>query len=107
MDHLATHGFSCKKSEGCHYRHGAINDIIQRALATARVPSRLEPAGLDHTDGKHPDGVTMIPWKDGKPLVCVATCPDTLARSYYHQATSSAGTVADLAEGKKTDKYSS
>ena len=24
VDHLATHGLSCKNSEGCHYRHGAI-----------------------------------------------------------------------------------
>ena len=49
----------------------------------------------------------MIPWKKGKPLVWDATCPDTLALSYHSQATSSAGAVADLAEGKKADKYSS
>jgi len=35
------------------------------------------------------------------------TCPDTLARSYHHQATIRAGAVADLAEERKTDKYSS
>ena len=46
----------------------------------------------------------MIPWKNGKPLVWDATCPDTLALSYRSQATSSAGAVADLVE---TDKYSS
>ena len=107
VDRLAVHGLSCKNSEGRHYRHGAINDIVHRALTTARVPSRLEPSGLARTDGKRPDGVTMIPWKNCKPLVWDATCPDTLALSYRSQATSSAGAVADLAEGKKADKYSS
>ena len=53
----------------------------------------------------------MIPWKNGKPTsvhVWDATCPDTLAISYRSQATStsSAGAVADLAEGRKADKYS-
>ena len=107
VDHRATHGLSCKNSEGRHYRHGAINDIIHRALITASVPSRLEPSGLARTDGKRPDGVTMIPWQNGKPLVWDATCPDTLAVSYRSQATSSAGAVADLAEGRKAEKYSS
>ena len=65
VDHRATHGLSCKNSEGRHYRHGAINDIIHRALITASVPSRVEPSGLAHTDGKRPDGVTMIPWQNG------------------------------------------
>ena len=88
------------------YRHGAINDIIHRALHHS-VPSRLEPSGLVRTDGKRPDGVTMIPWKNGKPLVWDATCPDTLAISYRSQATSSAGAVADLTECRKADKYSS
>jgi len=62
-----------------HYRHGAINDILHRALTTACIPSRLEPPGLVHTDGKRPDRVTMIPWKNGKPIVWDPTCPDTLA----------------------------
>ena len=32
VNHLATHGLSCKKSEGRHHRHAAINDILYRAL---------------------------------------------------------------------------
>jgi len=35
------------------------------------------------------------------------TCPNTLARSYRHQATIRVEAVADLAQGRKTDKYSS
>ena len=62
---------------------------------------------LVRNDRKHPDGVTMIPWKNRKPIVWDATCPDTLARSYRHPATVKAGAVADLPEERKTDKYSS
>ena len=105
---LREHDTFAKSGDGRHYRHGAFNDIAHRTLTTAQVPSsRLEPSGFAHTDGTHPDGVTMIPWKNGKPLVWDATYPDTLTLSYRSQATSSAGAVADLAEGRKADKYSS
>ena len=43
VDALDTHGLSCKHSEGRHYRHSAINDIIHRASSAAKVPSRLDP----------------------------------------------------------------
>lgn len=105
VDQFATHGLSCRKSGGRHQRHAAINDIVYRALASACVPSRLEPSGLLRSDGKRPDGVTMIPWKNGKPLVWDATCPDTLAPSYRTFACSRAGSVATMAEERKETKY--
>ena len=52
VNHLATYGLSCKKSEGCHHRHAAINDILYHALSSAKIPSRLEPSGLLRSDGK-------------------------------------------------------
>ena len=61
--------------------HAALNSIISRALSSADVPSRLEPPGLSRSDGKQPDGVTIIPWSSGKLLVWDATCPDTFACS--------------------------
>ena len=82
VDHLATHGLSCRWSEGRHHRHAAINDILHRALSSAKIPSRLEPSGLYRSDGKRPDGITIVPWKNGKLLVWDATCPDTYAPSY-------------------------
>ena len=93
VEHLATHMYSlsCKKSEGRHYRHAAVNDILYRTLASAHIPSRLEPSDLNPSDGKRPDGVTMLPWKNGRPLVWNATCLDTFAPSYRCHATSSAG----------------
>ena len=41
---------SSKYSEGRHHRHAAMNDIIHRALTTAKIPSRLEPSGLSRSD---------------------------------------------------------
>ena len=39
VDGLATHGLSCRFSEGRHPRHAEVNSIIQRALTSAKVPS--------------------------------------------------------------------
>ena len=105
VDELATHGLSCKRSQGRHSRHAAINTILQRSLASAQIPSTLEPAGLSRSDGKRPDGVTIPPWKTGRCLVWDVTCPDTYAASHVVQATSEAGAVAKGAEIKKRDKY--
>ena len=105
VDSVATHGLSCHWSEGRHHRHAAVNDIIHIALSSAKIPSRLEPSGLYCSDGKHRDGISVVPWKSGKLLVWDATCPDTFAPSYEMSATSEAGAVAALAEVRKEAKY--
>ena len=97
------HSLSCKKSEGRHFRHSALN--VKRGLSAAHIPSRLEPTGLLRSDGKRPDGVTLAPWSSGCLLVWDATCPDTFAISYRAQATSEAGRVAESAEDRKAEKY--
>ncbi len=79
---------------------------MHRALSSAQVPFRLEPSGLTRSDGKRPDGVTMVTWRNGRPLIWDATCPDTLALSYRAHATSGTGAVAAMAEGGKMAKYS-
>ena len=48
--------------ESCSHQRDSI-----QALASACIPSSLEPSGLDCSDGKRLDGVTMIQWKNGKP----------------------------------------
>ena len=103
---LGTHGLSCKWSEGRHRRHAALNDIVHRALTMAHILSHLEPAGICRSDGKCPDGVSVVPWKNGKSLVWDATCPDTFAPSYLASAASEAGNVAAAAESRKKNKYS-
>ena len=105
VDHLATHGLSCHRSTGRHPRHSALNDIIHRALAAAKIPSRLEPSGLYRSDGKRPDGASLVPWRRAKFLVWDATCKDTFAPSYVSYAAREAGLVAKLAEERKRSKY--
>ena len=73
--------------------------------SSAHVPSRLEPTGLNRSDGKRPDGVTLAPWHSGCLLVWDATCPDTLAPSYRAHATQESGKVAASAEERKCEKY--
>lgn len=102
VNSFATHGVDCMWSRGQYQCHSAINDIIRRTLLSANVPSHLEPSHLSRDDGKRPDGVTKIPWKDGKLLVWDFTCPDTLSSS---SATSGVGIVADLAEQRAVSKY--
>ena len=38
VDELGTHGLSCRFSKGRHSRHAAVNDIIRRALDSAKIP---------------------------------------------------------------------
>ena len=105
VDSSGVHGLSCRKSAGRHLRHSALNDLVKRALATAEVPSRLEPSSLSRSDGKRPDGITMMPWKQGRCLVWDVTCPDTLAPSHLNQAVTGPGVVATAAEARKQLKY--
>jgi len=51
---IRLHGLSCKKSKGRIARHTAVNGVIKRALLSADIPSRLEPAKLSHCDNKRP-----------------------------------------------------
>ena len=106
VEGTATHGLSCKWSEGRHQRHAAVNDIVHCAMSAAHLPSRLEPTGLFRSDGKRPDGVTLVPWRSGRLLVWDATCPDTFAPSHLPSATREAGAVAAQAERSKREKYS-
>ena len=64
----------------------------------AKIPCHLEPTGLFRSDGKRPDGASIVPWKGGKVLVWDATFPDTLAPSYSTVAVREAGAVAADAE---------
>ena len=75
VDVFGRHSLSCKKSEGRHFRHSALNDIVKRGLSAAHIPSRLEPTGLLRSDGKRPDGVTLAPWSSGCLLVWDAQIP--------------------------------
>ena len=97
----------CKQAPSKIARHQAINDVIARAITTAGVPVSKEPVGLVRIDGKRPDGLTLIPWQDGKPLTWDVTVVSTLADSYLHSTSHSAGSAAETASIRKESKYSS
>lgn len=105
VDELGTHGLSCIFSAGRLSRHHAVNDLIRRALTSAGIPSVLEPTGTSRDDGKRPDGMTLIPWKCGKPIVWDFTCVDTTAISHLTHTSIQAGAAALSAEKLKCSKY--
>ena len=100
VSNLGTHGLSCLFSKGRHSRHAALNDIIKRALDSARIPCHLEPSGLYRSDG-----ASVVPWRCGKILVWDATCVDTLAPSHQALAAREPRAVAVDGESKKLSKY--
>jgi len=60
--------------------------------------------GLFLTDGKRPDGFTLVPWQSGKSLCwdVTVTCPDCpLAESYIDRAAIEAGAAAEMAATRK------
>jgi hypothetical protein len=88
-------------------RHNAVNDLIKRALASANVPALLKRKSLCRDDGKRLDGLSVLPWANGRCLVWDFTCPDTLADSHLNRAVLSPSAVANDAEHRKTMKYCS
>jgi hypothetical protein len=51
-------------------------------FTSCHVNSTLEPNGLSRDDAKRPDGMTLVPWIKGRPLVWDVTVVDILADSY-------------------------
>ncbi|XP_055334792.1 uncharacterized protein LOC129585910 [Paramacrobiotus metropolitanus] len=96
VDSLGHHGLVCKLAKGRLGVHAVLNEATKRALTSAKVPSSLEPVGLDRGDGKRPDGVTAFPWKNGKPLVWDVTVADTFAQTYIGQTSRAPGSAAEI-----------
>jgi len=61
--------------------------------------------GLFRTDGKRPDGVTLVPWQSGKSLCWNVTVTGPLAESYIDRAALEAGAAAYMAATRKEEKY--
>ena len=105
VDEYGFHLLSCHFNEGRHPRHAAINDIICRALKASRMPSVLEPVGLNRGDGKRPDGITIFPFSQGKSLCWDATCVNTFGESSINDTAIEVGHAAAKAESAKRAKY--
>ena len=101
-----SHAFVCLRSRSCHARHHLGNEIIHKSLQSALIPAELEPAGMFRDDNKRPDGVTLMPWRLGRPMAWDFTCVHHLVASYSTQAATTGPCVAELAESRKVSKYS-
>lgn len=106
VDIRSAHSMACRRSKGRMQRHQMINDIVFRALIKAGIPACKEPTGLARTDGKRPDGVTLVPWRYGKSLTWDVTVVDTVADSYLAATSATPGGAAEIAAARKVDKYS-
>ena len=62
---LGTHRLSCHKSAGRHFRLNAVNDLIRLASVSAETAVILEPVSPSRSDGKRPDGLTIVLWTRG------------------------------------------
>jgi len=79
--------------------------ISWRAMSKADIPAVKEPSGLLRTDDRRPDGVTLIPWKDGRCVAWHVTVTDTMAQSYLPVISQKSSSVAEAAADRKTAKY--
>ena len=82
VDAQGRHVMVCKKAPGKIAKHQVLNDVIWRALNAAGIPATKEPSGLNRQNGKRLNGLTLIPWQGGKPLIWDVTVASTLAASY-------------------------
>ena len=67
----------------------------------ANIPAVKVPRGLVRSDGKRPDGVSQIPWSEGKCVSSDVTVTDTFTASNVAVSSSIAGSAAEVAAGKK------
>jgi hypothetical protein len=105
VDAKGVHSLVCKQAPGRTARHSALNDTIARSFAAAGIPVSKEPVGLSRADGKRPDGMTLIPWRSGRPAVWDVTVACTVADSYIKATAQEAGAAAEAAAARKAMKY--
>jgi hypothetical protein len=75
-------------------------------MTRASIPSVKEPHGLARSDGKRPDGLTLIPWSRGRSATWDVTVADTTAASYIAMSSTCAASAAEAAAQRKNTKYS-
>ena len=98
-------GLSCKLCSDKHSRHASIKDIIYRACCRADIPAVKGPIELTKTDGKRPDGSTLVPRSADKCVLLDVTIADNLLPSYAAISSVSAGSVAEQSSARKLAKY--
>ena len=69
--------YSLARSQERHSRHAVMNNIIHCSLVSAKISSHLAPFGPSRSDGRRPDGMSMVLWTSRKLLVWDASCSDS------------------------------
>lgn len=100
---IGTYGLSCMRNAGRSNSYHQINDLIWRALSRSDVPATKEPTWMFRDDRKRPDGLTLVPWQNGRCLTWDATVVDSPATSYLSSTSSLSGSAAE-AEAKQIRK---
>lgn len=98
------HALFCLKNSDKYYRHAEANiiwTVLKKTLVSVNIPSQLEPVGWDGTDGKKPDGLTLILWRKGQCLIWASTCSDTFAKINLNLSKQRLGAAVDLAVERK------
>ena len=103
VDALSVHSLVCKQAPGKSARQHALNDVVARVFSAADIK---EPAGLCRTDGRRPDGMSLIRWQAGKPAAWDVTVTCTTAPSYLDSSFCEAGAAAEMAASRKMANYS-
>ena len=98
VDQLGYHGLSCVSSQGRIVLHNSVNNVIyhwqqQKCLLAWSHPDCIS------ADGNRPDGITVIPWSEGKFLVWDATCVDTFCQSHRRRCSEEAGAAGSICRG--------
>jgi len=76
------------------------------ASSVCSQQSRIkEPSGLLRSDGKRPDGLSLIPWQNGRRVTWDVTVTDTVAQLYLPVTKTSSGGAAEAAAERKSAKY--
>ena len=101
----ALHSFVCKRARAGQQGHHALNDLVACSFAAVGGLVTKEPAGLSRTDGEQQEGLTLVPWQNGKSLCWDVTVICSLAESYVNRAAREAGAAAEVAASRKNEKY--
>jgi len=105
VDAHSRHNFICKRAPGRTIQHHHLNELTARALSAASINNTKKPQSLCRSDGKRPNGLTLVPWQSGKPLIWDVTVVCLLAESYVALAAREPSATAEMAASNKTAKY--
>ena len=69
VDSSGTRGFSCRMSAARLSRHAAVTTSSRNYCHLPDFHRGWNHSSLNRSDGKRPDGLSMIPWKDGRCMI--------------------------------------